>query len=652
MKTFYNCIAVLAATFAPICANADVKAPTPSFYTDFTKMGEHAAPLPAEWSTYGNGEIPLQQWQDVFGDDGNGPYYRLMNINGTWGAFSNSSFREDIAADEWLISPSIHVENDDEVLLISIGGYGKVALNNYMVFISESGDKKEDFTDAPVAASTIYGYTSTLNQKQVSVRLSGYKDKDIHVAFVNRSKDCALLGVTEILVAPYHISVIDNTPQVLPEGETFNVSLMADVKLPYKTKGLTASLTTSTGVETTMEVDQTIMPSGSRLNVTFPETITIPAEGVEYTVTLLPHMEGAQPTVVTGKSSVPSTTYTPVVVVEELTGSWCGYCPRGAAFLDYYHDTYNDENGKVIGIAVHSGDRMEITGQHYISTVQNESGSSGFPSAFFQRTVKGDPSAENVVKALLDRPCYSSVRFDKVAFQPETDDYISIDFTVENAYDRTSLNQRIAFVVIENQLMGDDYNWNQANNLGGISQAAVEATYGAELWPYFEFYAQSPNTILYTEMVYKHVAREIYPDYYGALLEGSCEALKGTPFTMSFKRPYNVADWNNAALVALLIDDITGHILTADIIDAKDFNKDASAEMIVDEAVVIGVSNNAISISSPEQMVAEVYGIDGSLRHRGSYESGNTTIPADSFDGIFIVKVTTSHGTTVKKIAI
>ncbi len=91
-------MAVLAATFAPIYANADVTAPTPSFYTDFSKMGEHADALPAEWTTYGNGEIPLQQWQDVFGNDGNGPYYRLMNINGTWGAFSNSSFREDIAA--------------------------------------------------------------------------------------------------------------------------------------------------------------------------------------------------------------------------------------------------------------------------------------------------------------------------------------------------------------------------------------------------------------------------------------------------------------------------------------------------------------------------------------------------------------------------
>ncbi len=38
-------MAVLAATFAPIYANADVTAPTPSFYTDFSKMGEHADAL-------------------------------------------------------------------------------------------------------------------------------------------------------------------------------------------------------------------------------------------------------------------------------------------------------------------------------------------------------------------------------------------------------------------------------------------------------------------------------------------------------------------------------------------------------------------------------------------------------------------------------
>ena len=66
--------------------------------------------------------------------------------------------------------------------------------------------------------------------------------------------------------------------------------------------------------------------------VNFPD-IEIPDEGVDYTVTITPNITDAQPTIVTGTISVPSTSYPPVAVVEEFTGTWCQFCPRGAAFM-------------------------------------------------------------------------------------------------------------------------------------------------------------------------------------------------------------------------------------------------------------------------------------------------------------------------------
>jgi len=44
------------------------------------------------------------------------------------------------------------------------------------------------------------------------------------------------------------------------------------------------------------------------------------------------------------------------MVVEEITGTWCGYCPIGYVGLEYMRDHYKD--GSYIGIAVHSGDEM------------------------------------------------------------------------------------------------------------------------------------------------------------------------------------------------------------------------------------------------------------------------------------------------------
>lgn len=49
--------------------------------------------------------------------------------------------------------------------------------------------------------------------------------------------------------------------------------------------------------------------------------------------------------------------YTKKVVLEEFTGEWCGWCPEGAKIME---DNIAANPGKVVGIAVHDGDPMEI----------------------------------------------------------------------------------------------------------------------------------------------------------------------------------------------------------------------------------------------------------------------------------------------------
>lgn len=44
------------------------------------------------------------------------------------------------------------------------------------------------------------------------------------------------------------------------------------------------------------------------------------------------------------------------VVLEEVTGTWCGYCPRGIVIMDYITENFTD--GSIIPVAVHNGDEM------------------------------------------------------------------------------------------------------------------------------------------------------------------------------------------------------------------------------------------------------------------------------------------------------
>ena len=68
-------------------------------------------------------------------------------------------------------------------------------------------------------------------------------------------------------------------------------------------------------------------------------------------------------------------------LVEEYTGTWCGWCTRGLVAMKLRAETYGDD---FIGVAYHNGDPMEIMST-YPSPVH------GFPGAFVERYYDVDP---------------------------------------------------------------------------------------------------------------------------------------------------------------------------------------------------------------------------------------------------------------------
>ncbi len=72
--------------------------------------------------------------------------------------------------------------------------------------------------------------------------------------------------------------------------------------------------------------------------------------------------------------------FTKKVVLEENTGEWCGWCPEGAKVME---DAIAANPGKVVGIAIHDGDPMEVAA--YNTWQKGLTGVSGFPSGSVQR---------------------------------------------------------------------------------------------------------------------------------------------------------------------------------------------------------------------------------------------------------------------------
>ena len=75
-----------------------------------------------------------------------------------------------------------------------------------------------------------------------------------------------------------------------------------------------------------------------------------------------------------------------LVIGEEATGTWCGWCPRGAVALNWMDKDYE---GYWQGIAVHNGDPM--TDPDYDNGIAPYI--SGYPSGLVDRGSDIDPGA-------------------------------------------------------------------------------------------------------------------------------------------------------------------------------------------------------------------------------------------------------------------
>ena len=78
------------------------------------------------------------------------------------------------------------------------------------------------------------------------------------------------------------------------------------------------------------------------------------------------------------------------VLVEEGTGTWCPWCPRGTYYIERYSDCFKDN---FVGVAVHNGANDPMVISAYDTGVGSFPGFTGYPGVVFNKTEVLDPSA-------------------------------------------------------------------------------------------------------------------------------------------------------------------------------------------------------------------------------------------------------------------
>lgn len=235
------------------------------------------------------------------------------------------------------------------------------------------------------------------------------------------------------------------------------------------------------------------------------------------------------------------------VLIEEGTGTWCGWCPRGAVYTEQIDTVYLNS---AIVVAVHNADPM--TNAAYDAGMNALI--AGYPSgAVDRKDVDVDPldfqaSYLNRINDVSPADVGVSASFNVTTRQ--VDIQVSATFATEVVGDF-----RLNAILVEDDVTGITAGYNQTNYYSFQSQN-IALTGAGHNWQ------SEPNPVLAANMHYEFVARDILGGFDGQAgsLPGTCSA--NNTYNYSFTTTIPAAwDESQMRVIGVLQDANTGHIL-------------------------------------------------------------------------------------------
>ncbi|HMG14845.1 MAG TPA: Omp28-related outer membrane protein [Saprospiraceae bacterium] len=216
------------------------------------------------------------------------------------------------------------------------------------------------------------------------------------------------------------------------------------------------------------------------------------------------------------------------VVVEEATGTWCGWCVRGHVFMNKLSEEYP---GYFVGIAVHNNDPMVVDA--YDSGFKAAS----FPTAKVARDTFLNPSDIEIpfldaAAKPADVALTASATYDK--------DTKALIFKATTTPTKNMVAAKFFIALVEDGVTGSGSGWDQANYYTNNQNGPMGG------------YENKPNPVPAANMVYNHVARALFGSVNG--ISGSIKSpwLKGKEISYVYDNYTIPSDFNIANLRAVV----------------------------------------------------------------------------------------------------
>ena len=540
-------------------------------------------------------------------------------------AVSGSWYKEVAQSNDWLVTPAIHVEDVQAILSWRACALDAEHPDGYEVYISDKGNRPEDFTDEPVFRVT----AESVAWQEHFLSLATYVGKEVYVAFVNNSTNCNLLMVDDITAfTREHTFLFTNlTPEAVTTagGVKITGTITSSGFLPVD--GYKLELKCGENTYTIDRSDESIAPD-SLVAIAFDAEINVNLNTTEDYTLVISSMEGTDLQTIQGSI----TCFERTVLIEEGTGTWCMWCPRGQYGLQQLHQK---RPGEFVDIAVHVSDEMMVP-EYALALYAPFFSINGLPSCVMDRDPMqiGDPY--NGVEEMLDKARAQGAigRFKNVEAQTNTQGrnlYIKMSCEFGKAIEDGEYS--LAFVIVEDKVTG----YAQANGYSGSSSAMG----GLDLLP---------DPIPAGEYVFANVARVMLSgadnDNHNLTLLATAERHVNISADYRFDFPENIreSDWDNLKVVGMIIDNKTGEVVNA----AEGRFVVAMGIDEMEASAPIRLQANEITSSSPLRQV-EVWSLSGQLLHKAIPETCNYLLPALGNGQTVIIRALTDTETVTFK---
>jgi len=244
-------------------------------------------------------------------------------------------------------------------------------------------------------------------------------------------------------------------------------------------------------------------------------------------------------------------------LMEEYTGTWCGWCPRGMAAMEAMTEIYGDD---FVGAAYHNGDIMTIT-ESYPNEV------SGFPNSYIDRVINGDPfggsgggslGIQNDWKRRAAVIAPATIEL-SAGWSEDNEGVINVVSKTHFIRDFTNSPYRLTYLLVADDLTGSGKSWAQSNYFAGNSNYAGDK--------YLAPFTQLAGTIV--GLKYKDVVIYMATPGSSVLANSLPSKIKSSEpvtheWTIDVSENALVQDKTKLRVVAVLVNTLTGEVAQAE----------------------------------------------------------------------------------------